>query len=739
MEIVRNPPRRRRVCFVTYELYPFTGGGIGTWLANTLATYQDGPADFELVFCGPAPSPDAFARTYPGVKLYCLDLERPDPAVTLGRTADRHNFRSFAHWRSFLLMCKLEQIERDTGPFDVIEFIDWCGAAFFSLNAKRIGRSFQQTMLSVRLHATESVLRDYETRPWSMDNLVIADLERAALADADQVIAHLPSTADVFQRHFKFPAAWRERCIVSLPPVIGSREPCTIRVGPDTSVLFTSKIQAIKRPQLFARGVAGFMAASPDWKGLARFLAFDVDSTLRQHCEAAIPFDQRGRFVFGGPASRPEREAIIRDAVVVFPGVFEAFCFAAYEASLNGAVVVLNARNPAFGPGSPWRPGHNCLGFDGSSADLTRVLNGLFADPDAHPLVPVDVPHDPSPYWEHESPPALSEATRLTLGAAIIHRYEGTLLHGTLDSLLHGPDRIETMVIATEASGEPSADLVLAAVQQLAEERPDDLVLIRHAHTVFPGLLVAAATEALRTDLVAIVPAGFELVPGFLDLAVRALSANPDHDVVLPAVRTVDEHDRLRPLGYWVPLGASVHAGLFVNLMSPGPFVARRSFLQDFAPDETLVVCFHWDMLLRGAYAGRRYLVTDEPGFETVARVLHDYDAHTEQELRETIETIRSRFHVEGEGARFSLSLMADANPLSVNHTFGLFNVAPLQAEIDDLRGQVDMLRRERDEAAERARMLSDATSVKLALRAASRVQRMAPALGKSLRALLRR
>ena len=753
-------PRRRRVCFVSFEIHPFTAGGIGVWLANTLEAYCDGPADFEVLFCGPHPPPaDLFERIYPGVRLHLLDMDKPDPGLLEGSAVGQHRFHSYAHWRSWLIMRALERLERETGPYDLVEFVDWCGAAFFSLNAKRLGRSFQRTVLAVRLHATESLLRDYETRPWSDDNLAIADLERLALLEADEVVGHLPSTADACQEHFGFDEAWRRRCHIEMPPVaVGRRATAPIRPGPDTPILFTSKIQSIKRPQIFARGVTDFMASRPGWRGEARFLAFDVDGALRRSCEAAIPAALRDRVRFGGPRERGAREAVIGEAVVVFPNAFEAFCFAAYEASLNGAVVVLNGANHAFGDGTPWRDGINCLKFDGTARGLQRTLERLFDDPtSAAHLVPVEAAHEPSPYWERVAPAPPFDAPLPEIAAAVVHRYEGRLLHETLNSLFAAPDAPSHVVVASDAGDEPSAGLVLDAVATLAAQGEERVTLVRHGGMRNPGQLMADAIAATDAEAVAVVPAGYRLEAGFLALAREALARNPGHDVVLPTIRCVAEHDPLQVDGEWLPLGAAVRYGLWSNKMSPGPFVARRAFLEAFPPDETLQAEWTWDVLLRGIFAGRRYLVADVFGFETIGRVLHDYEGHGEAARREAAESIRRRFKIAGSDIVIGLASMGDGEAHVASRYIAPDLLRSAHHDIEALRLELEHLRHEAREevkaarseaeaalaragAAEaHARLLSEATSVRLALKSASLIQSAVPFLVKPLRALMGR
>jgi hypothetical protein len=746
--------KKRRICFATFELAPFTGGGIGTWLANTLHAYKDRPTQFEVLFCaGVTPDAEAFARIYPDVVLHSIALDDPDESLLRGRVLSRKDMASIAQWRSYLLMCALENLERTTGRFDVIEFVDWCGAAYFSLNAKRLGRSFQDTVLAVRLHAAESVLRDYETRGWSAENLIIADLERQALLDADVKVAHLASTADVFRDHFRFPQSWRDDFHIELPPVsVAAKAARTNPINPRTPIVFTSKIQSFKRPEVFARGVSRFVSHHPEYQGEVHFLAFDVEPALRLRCEQAFPREISERVIFGGLKSAAEREERIRGSVAVFPGAFEAFGFAPYEASMAGATVLLNARNAGFGDGSPWKDGVNCLKFDGTANGLFRTLERLFSDPAlVESLAPITLDHAPVPYWERVEAAAPDAQADGKLTVIVPHRYEGGLLYSTIDSVLSDRAEPEQLVVVSEASGEPSADLVLDSLEVLAREMPERIDLVCWKGHPNVGELLLQGLELAREDVIAVVPAGFEVLPGFLEDAVRALSANPDHSAVLPTIRVVSEHDAFRTAQYWLPLGASMHYGLFSNRMTAGCVVARRALFQEFPPNHLLTAEWMWDVLLRASYAGHRFIVADKPSIQAFNRVLFDQATHDEWQRRETLETIRRHLAVEGSAGRIGLGYLGDGELLSSISSLAPHQLAQASAEIEHLRRQVEAARlgvdgdshenwRERALYAEdQLRMLSDATTVKLALRTARMVENATPWLKRPIRAALRR
>lgn len=657
--------KKRRVCFVSFELAPFTGGGIGTWLANTLNAYRDTSTQFEILFATThPPAKQEFQRRFPGVILHAINVDEPDPQALSGRALARDDFATHAQWCSYLFMAALERLQTTTGRFDVIEFIDWCGTAFYSINAKRLGRSFQDTVLSVRLHVTETVLRAYETREWVQDNLIIADLERQALLNADVVVGHLAPVADACQKIFGFPDDWRARCIIELPPVVVANPSNNIAPPSNvTNLVFTSKIQSFKRPEIFARGVSRFIGEAHHYSGTAHFLALEVDRSLKARCEFAFPESLSSRVLFGGPSDIASREAMISKSVAVFPGVFEAFCFAAYEASMVGATVILNRNNPGFGDSTPWIDGKNCIKFDGTVQDLHLKLSDLFqADARNPKLEPVAVCAAERPYWTTVSAGSLPRRDPLSLSVVVVSRYDAGPLYKTLDSILAQPGAPFQIVVASEAGrDDPTSGLVLDGLEQLARETGLDVALRRFRGGFGVGSLLRDALSLATGDIIAIVPAGFELLDDFLDGSVRALSRQPDYDAVLPAGEIIEGEGS--PSRCWLPLGASVNMGLFANGFSTGCIVARRSLLDRFPPDETLTAEWIWDMALRAAFSGCRFIVTDEPAVRATNSVFFDYASFTERDKRETVEIVRRSLSVIGDGARVNLNVLGDHSP----------------------------------------------------------------------------
>lgn len=355
----------KKLLFVVTEIAPFDKGGIGTFSKNMIRKFSK---EFSMAFlyCGDALD-DVVERAYPETKFYFP----PDGDQRLrGKPASQI---------SEIIANNLDSIfQKDV--YDYVEFMDWGGWAHQTLMLKRCGLSNipATTTIAVRIHSTEHALRKYEHRHLSLKDGETSDFELASLLLADMVVCHVPPIARIVADEIKnlFGRDISGKIVVTPMPVYIStpEKECSIVATPETSIVFSTKTQQIKRPDVFVIGTSLFLDKNKNHKGQVIFAAHLNDDTYTRLVFSLIPRGLRHRFTHDRIFSPAERDSVIANGIIVFPGEYESFCFAAYEASLSGAIVVLNEMNPAFADGTPWEDGVNCIKFDGTSEGLARAL-----------------------------------------------------------------------------------------------------------------------------------------------------------------------------------------------------------------------------------------------------------------------------------------------------------------------------------------------------------------------------
>jgi hypothetical protein len=609
----------RRICIATWELGGFTAGGIGVLVRNLLVRYggYSGTA-VHLLWYGPSSVTRSVVRAvFPDVEFHDVDsLLGQEP---LGRFPPPEAYRTNFHYTSVKLMRALKQLELAGTRFDLVEFPDFAGAALATLEERALGRAFASTVIAVRLHSTERVLRPFDHRPASLANSFTYDLERKALRDADIIVSHLrPITASV-RKAFGFDEDWVRRVRTELPPVyIAGRGAPRAAVSNTTPIVFASKVQWVKRPDLFVNGVVDFLNNVPQYRGSIFMLAHVANNELKQHCEGLIPKSLKDRIEFT-QASNEAREDIISRSVCVIPSSYESFCLAAYEASMLGAVVVLNGTSPAFGSDTPWIDGVNCIKFDGTAAGLGALLKQMFLDlPGPMQLSTVACDPPATPYWELTGPRKPARASPVKpppVSAIVLSRDSGPLLSATVSSLLGAGCPNLRIQIVDACSEEP---LSRAAVDNFASlsthNEAGHVHVLRLPYRASQSEAANAGLARTETEFTVVVEAGTILASDFLSESLRALAASADYDFVSPQVATgVAEEDIMdgRLSFRSVTIAEAPAAGLSENVCGSLPLVGRTSAFRELMFDETLDRFTDWDFYLRATLAGHKFIVTN--------------------------------------------------------------------------------------------------------------------------------
>lgn len=106
--------------------------------------------------------------------------------------------------------------------------------------------------------------------------------------------------------------------------------------------------------------------------------------------------------------------------------------------------------------------------------------------------------------------------------------------------------------------------------------------------------------------------------PDFIEVAVRALEAQPEFDVVVPTAARFSSEVELAAgqfSTFLVFLGDAPTLGLVENRLSTATALLRRSLFDRHRYDESLSSYEDWSLYLRLAHAGCRFLVTNEVHF----------------------------------------------------------------------------------------------------------------------------
>lgn len=612
------------LAFVTMELYPLTAGGIGRVMYNILETM----------------SPEDRARTVVLLTADGIDIRlaqamfqdvRFETLSDVGTVGDSDRYPpKFAytntewHWRSVCVLRKLQKLEQAGIKFEYIEFPDWGGLGFAATQEKLFSNAFSGASLAVRLHCSEGMIMSAEAHLLDRSALGLYDIERKTLRDCDIVVAQLIPVAHCNRELYGFEEKeWSPRIILHRPPVLIDQaiKSETLRFASDTPLLFTSKFQQVKAPDVFVRACIGFMRTCPEYCGEVRFLAHNTDSEYVAYIKTLIPTDLMHRFRFYENAiSGLLREEMISKGLAVFPSRFESFCLAAYEASLLGSLVILNESNPAFGFDTPWVDGKNCVKYDGSVEGLVTTLRRLMQTTISGSLEPVSLPSSIPPWkvTELDCDEARASGDKdLPLVSVVIPNFNlGAYLPYTVRSVVDSTYPNLEIIICDDASTDPYTIEVIERLQISKAVR-----LIRAGYNRgLAGVRNLAIREA-RGAYIFTLDADDLISSDFIEKAVGALERNPEYAIVVPQTAYFPEGRNEIPkvqteyIDFAIFHGEALACGFTENRFSTATMLARRTLFDKLAYREELRALEDWDFYLRSVQLGERFIVTNELHF----------------------------------------------------------------------------------------------------------------------------
>ncbi|MDR2852462.1 MAG: glycosyltransferase [Burkholderiaceae bacterium] len=610
--------------FVTLELSPFTPGGIGRVIHNILksiSTEDRNRAYVVTLDCDIGLQ--EFSKEFPGAKLVALRSDDDG-----GRyAADGHHPPRWAfsssdfHWKSSVILRALRKLSTEV-DIDYVEFQDWSGLGFATIQEKRIGTLLARATLAVRLHSTHAVLLHQEAHLVGASDRAIVDMERKCLRDCDLIVAQLEPVSERTREMFGFSCEeWNPRVVVHAPPVLldyHSPVSAIIPAAADMPILFGSKIQRIKRPDLFMRGVAGFCQRNAQFTGQALISAHAFDKVYRDRIVNLIPREVKNRFDLDAPRQGRVRESLIAASTFVVPSDFESFCLSAYEASLLGARVILNGANPAFGEGTPWQHGVNCFKFNGTVTSLIETLELSFQ---GGMLRPVTVPPDPWPWAAAKNSELLPvPALEKPLVSVVIPHFNlGDYLLSTIMSVLEQTYENIEIIVVDDCSDDAQSQAIINDIKARSNERlrvlttPGNMGLPAARNS---GLAQATGEYILPLD------ADDLLNLRFIEVAVQALQRNPDFDVFVTPAAYFKNGDCLILPGekadfsdYAVFVGEALISGVIENRFSTATALFRASVIRQYGYVESLESFEDWNLYLRLAQNNRRFLVSNDVYF----------------------------------------------------------------------------------------------------------------------------
>ncbi len=522
-----------RICFVTNEMHPVAPGGIGRLMYNFA---QDNAAKHhgaEIHYLFPESELHHKAQLETHLKglghiHFCGELESSQRnfarALKFVRKDD-WNFERIYN-TSLQYMFGLQRVQRELGfGFDIIEFPDFGGWSFATIQAKACGLDFLNTRIAVRLHSSMGLICHYERFYHAPSEYLAAafDQERYCLKHADIIAAHLQTIGDRNADHYSLGADWRAKIRIEFPPILLDEVLTAPAASPDDEpvFVFSSRLQPFKRPDMFINAGTRFLRLNPSVKAQFLLISYGWDEDYIGYLANLIPIEFSSRIVIKRNVSAAERREILGRGIIVIPSDYESLCLFAYESALLGRPVILGRHCEAFANGPRWQEGKNCLFFDDDFVGLAETMLKALS---WAPTEPVNTQPD-LPYW---AAPAAGPAARPPEKASPTVRIIA-MSDGNSRSLSDFCFRI------SRTRTEGAAVTVMLPNRRLAERTVFTAMIAGfgwNAAFCSGGKIRPAEIQRLvqdiDEDIVVFLPQEYDLYPDFIKIGLRCMARNPN-------------------------------------------------------------------------------------------------------------------------------------------------------------------------------------------------------------------
>jgi glycosyltransferase involved in cell wall biosynthesis len=368
----------RHFCLFSYEIFPFTRGGAGTYITSVSIRLLEMGNTVTLVL---DVDENTFQRIVENTKNQAiksgkLEFKLLSNIISID-SAPRQNFPSDAHWKSYLFSLAVESIHAHT-PIDVLEFVDYCGPSYYTLLKRAATPHKYPQLIVIRMHNTIELIDRCASSNFLQSRIFDYWLERTAISLADRILSPgLRYWNEVAARLYSVPT---ERIVIS--PPCRALLPRIADGNRGKNIIFVGRISTIKGMDLFLQAMAEICT---DENLISQFDQIRVvgpsESISTQDEEAILNYKigiPQEKIQFLGNLSESDLIHELSNAqLAVFPNRCESFCYAAHEAHMVGVPLILSMI-PAFR--DHFVDYESAVFFNGHLNDLVSKIHELIID-----------------------------------------------------------------------------------------------------------------------------------------------------------------------------------------------------------------------------------------------------------------------------------------------------------------------------------------------------------------------
>ncbi len=536
-----------------------------------------------------------------GVKLHTVHLKKGTAAYPA------YNCRALRH-----SMGVYEALEprHARERFEVSEFPDFGGEAYFSMRARRAMGCFDDTVLAIRCHTPIAVCKQFQgNASLNRSDVIVEHMERFCLGEADRITA--PSAGVLRAIGTQWP---RLGDVLGVAPVFANpmqtagaaRKPSVASSG--LTVLFSGRLEWLKGPDLLIEAAQELFEEGLDFQ--LRLIGRDTKNSpsgvsMRRTLRQSVDRRWRKRIVFEPPVSRDALLDVLGTAsVVVVPSRYENQSYAIAEAMAMGRCVVAS---DVGGTPELIEDGVSGVLFQSSDVgDLKRALRNALTDAGLRARVGdgaqarvgefLDPTRAAKTWMDVQGSVVGREASQPEPSSALVsilmpHYNAGAFLEESIASARAQTHAKTEIIVVDDGSDDEQSLKALDRVERAGHAR-----VVRMGHEGVSAARNRAIEEA-RGEFVLMLDADDIAEPKLVARCLEALQRNPGSSYVSPLIADFVDNPQ-KPTGGWIPLGLDRDILWVMNVASAGTgaFLRREALLEVGGYDEAIPAYEDWDL-----------------------------------------------------------------------------------------------------------------------------------------------
>jgi glycosyltransferase involved in cell wall biosynthesis len=611
----------KKLVFITFDTSHGTPHALEKCFESMLETIDKNDSSRAIVILvGKKDEKSHLRSLYPSIKFVFLDADVDNREIA----SNKHHPPKWAykdlemHWISSVVCRFLQGLEDE---LEYVEFPDWRALGFVTIQENKITGFLKEAKIAIRLCAAHTIRLKFEALPISEQDCVLMDLERKCLRDCDLIVTQSTATGNIARSIFGFTSnEWLPRLAIQNNASISCDHIFNNKTAVDNSnapILLITDLKQSTRADLFVRSANQLVEENCEFQNTFLLASYEIDEAYKKkNIDRIISKKLKQKIKFEKLKKTERHHGQLDNSIIVDTSEFQLYNNLPYEASLRGATVILNDKNPVYGNDTAWKHEINCLKYDGTVDGLAVTL--YRATQLKSPLMAISLSRT-SPPWATCTRQCATrcEAKTFPLVSIIIPYYNlGNYLIKTIDSIYAQTYSNTEIIVIDDGSTDEQSIEVLKRLKSSASNNLSVVHLLSNrglsgARNL--GLKYARGKYVLTLD------ADDLIESKTIKTCVNALERNPDFHCVVPqAGYFIDEVDiphldNQRDFAeYLIFVGEAFATGGFRNMFSTSCAFFRREVFTSLKYNEKLYLYEDWELYLNMLNSGMRFLVTTE-------------------------------------------------------------------------------------------------------------------------------